>query len=73
MMCEGQRRDGGAFSLGLPQWRRCTSPATVMLRLAQNDEIVELPGCSVCWNECVENDEINVLSVRPLTEDETNT
>jgi len=68
MRCEGQRRHGGAFSLGPVQWVQCTSPATVMLKVKQDGETVELPGCNACWNECFENEGIKVLSVRPLTD-----
>ena len=71
MRCEGQRRQGGAFSLGPVTWVQCSSPATVMLKLRQDGEIVEVPGCNACWNECIENDEIKVLSVRPLTDEDT--
>jgi hypothetical protein len=55
-----------------PAMVQCESTATVMLKLRQENETVELPGCNTCWKECFENDKIVILSVHPLTNDEAN-
>lgn len=65
MRCEGQRRYGGAFSLGPVHWEQCSNDATVMLTVEQDGETTTLPGCNQCWTECIENG-LKVIEAKPI-------
>lgn len=65
--CEGWTRKGGIFSLGPVTWSQCENEATVMIEFKQGDEGVKtLPGCSECWQKCIDSDKIEILSVVPI-------
>ena len=66
--CEGYRRHGGAFTLGPVSWHQCTEPATVMLKIEQQDEAVkDFPACHACWQEALQHtDKILVLEAKPI-------
>ena len=63
--CEGYRRYGGAFSLGPPVWRQCENDATVILKIEQDGNVGDLPGCHECWKEAQEK-RLRILEVKPL-------
>lgn len=64
--CEGFRRYGGAFTLGPVKWEQCKNDATVMLKLAQDNEPAkDFPACNECWQEALEN-KITILKSSPI-------
>ena len=65
MRCEGWRRSGGAFTLGLPQWVQCENDATVMLTIEQEKVTETLPACKKCWQEAIDK-KIKILGVVPI-------
>ena len=65
MRCEGWRRYGGAFSIGLPEWRQCDNDGIALIKTTNNDK--PLPCCNICWNEIKKN-EIIIESVEPIPE-----
>lgn len=69
--CEGYRRKGGAFTFGPPRWIKCENDATATIEFKQgNEDIATLPACTKCWNECIENKDIAIISVKPIKEKE---
>jgi ferredoxin len=69
LKCSGQRRNGGAFTMGKPVWKDCESAPIVMLTVKQRGDKTELAGCNHCWEEC-KTSGIEILNVRPLTDKE---
>lgn len=63
--CGGQRRYGGAFTLGPVRWEACKETPVVMLTIEQDGKTDTLPACMRCWTECVENG-INITKAVPL-------
>ncbi len=66
VQCEGYRRRGGAFTLGIPQWEQCTSDATVTLDMEQNGQRIKLPSCPVCWEEARNHPQIKIIEATPI-------
>ena len=67
--CEGWRRTGGVFTLGLPKWEQCKKDAIVLLTVKNQDEIHfrEFPACMICWKEAKERPkEIEIKEAIPL-------
>jgi protein-arginine kinase activator protein McsA len=67
MQCEGYRRYGGAFTLGIVKWEQCKEEATVLITFIEKDETKTLPGCQTCWKECIEN-KYSIVKVEPIME-----
>jgi len=65
MRCEGWRRNGGAFTFGPVKWEQCKNDAIVLLTVEQDGTVEELPACSACWQECLDNG-IQINSSRPI-------
>ena len=68
--CEGWRRHGGAFTFGPVTWEQCEEEGEVMLTVKQDDETTTLPACKTCWQECIDNEKIEVVSAVPIVEKE---
>ena len=68
--CGGQRRYGGAFSLGPVRWEACREKPIVLLTFKQDGKTDTLPACSKCWAECIENG-ITITKAVPLVEEVT--
>lgn len=67
MKCEGQRRYGGAFTMGIPEWIQCKNEATVMLTIKQGKEDeIKLPACNTCWQEAIDNKDIAIKTSHPI-------
>ena len=67
MQCKGWIRTGGAFTFGRPEWKQCKNEAIVMIEFKYPDEKIEtLPGCSECWRKCIDQENLNIISVRPI-------
>lgn len=65
--CEGWRRYGGAFTFGPVRWEQCKNDAVVNLKVRQEGEVQEMPGCMECWNEAIENSgKIEILEAKPI-------
>jgi len=64
MRCEGWRRNGGAFTLGPVEWKQCENEAIVILEVVQDGKVESLPGCAICWQECIDSG-IQINSSRP--------
>lgn len=62
--CEGYRRYGGAFSLGLGRWEQCRNKAVVMLKVEQ-EQVKTMPACRTCWNEAKAHG-LKILSAEPI-------
>ena len=71
MKCEGWRRYGGALSFGTPTWTQCSNEAIAMITVKQDGEIKTLPGCSICWQECINNG-IEIVKTTPIVKEEKN-
>jgi len=67
--CEGWRRHGGAFSFGPPKWEQCENDATVTIELKHEGKIFTVPGCNICWQECIDNKTMDVISIKPLADE----
>lgn len=65
MRCEGWRRIGGAFGMGLPVWSQCENEASVEITATQDGQTKTFPACQVCCEEAVEHG-IEIVSVRPI-------
>jgi len=63
--CEGWRRYGGAFSFGPVKWVQCENEATVLLTVVQKGTEAEMPACSTCWQEAIDN-KIEIKEAKPL-------
>lgn len=61
--CCGQRRYGGAFTLGPVRWEKCPETPTVELQIGDD----WLPSCRHCWQECIENN-VDIKGSRPIAE-----
>ena len=61
--CEGQRRYGGVFTFGKPEWVQCTEDAIVVLTIDGED----IPACNTCWKEVIEN-KLDFTDVKPIPE-----
>ncbi len=64
MKCEGWRRNGAAFTLGPVTWKQCENEAVVILEVVQDGKVESLPGCAICWQECIDSG-IQINSSRP--------
>lgn len=64
IQCEGWRRHGGAFTLGLPRWVQCENDACVILTVKQ-EETEDMPACMECWNEAKEAG-IEIVKAEPI-------
>ncbi|MCK5612587.1 hypothetical protein KAR91_62525 [Candidatus Pacearchaeota archaeon] len=68
--CEGYRRRGGAFTFGPVRWYQCEETATVMISFKQEDEkVAKLPACNRCWAEGVSSGSIEIIEVKPITQE----
>lgn len=65
MKCEGWRRYGGAFSLGPTTWKQCENDAIAMITVKQDGGTQTLPGCQICWQECLDTG-VEILEVKPI-------
>lgn len=63
--CEGQRRFGGAFTLGPVEWEQCKKEGIVMMTFMDDGETKTLPACKECWSESIENG-IDIIAVVPI-------
>jgi hypothetical protein len=65
--CEGMRRYGGAFTLGVPQWVPCENDAIATLRILQgNGEPVDIPACEECWKEALTYPGMKIMEAKPI-------
>lgn len=75
--CEGYRRYGGAFTLGLIKWVRCEEVAVVNITIEQDEDgrtyKKTYPACMKCWNEAIESESITVLNATPIVKEENDT
>lgn len=75
--CEGYRRRGGAFTFGPVTWKQCEEEAVVNITVEQTEDgrvfKKTYPACMTCWNEAIEDRNINVLKATPIMEEENGT
>ena len=67
MQCEGQRRYGGAFSMGRPVWKRCENEAvaTLFVRQDKQKRSKPMPSCMKCWSEALTTEGITITRAEP--------
>lgn len=67
MRCEGWILPGSFMTLGPRTWKQCKNKAIVMIEFKQDDEKIKiLPGCSECWQKCIDAKNIEIISVEPI-------
>jgi hypothetical protein len=60
------------MTLGPVQWEQCVNDAIVKIKVKQDDEILTLPSCNVCWKEAIDNKYIEIIEVLPLEVNDDN-
>ena len=70
MRCEGWVLPGSFMTLGPRTWRQCEKEGIVMIKFKQGEEEINtLPACAECWQRCIDEDNIEILSVEPIKKD----
>ena len=71
MRCEGYTKPG-IFQFAPQIWKQCENDATVMIKFKQgNEDVMTLPGCNKCWQRCINNRDIEILSVEPIKDNQS--
>jgi len=64
--CQGWRRYGGVFTIGIPVWEQCKEVGTVMIKFKDEKGVRQLPACPHCWKETMKQEGLKILSVTPI-------